>query len=322
MSFDSPEVSTRLYSAFVEDEISLVDDRLRIALGSKFEHNDYTGWEIQPNGRMLFMPRQGHSVWASVARAVRTPSRSDSDVSISLTVIPPTSALNPTPWPAVVTINGSEDFRSEELVAYEMGYRWGHSANAFLDLAGFYNIYDNLRTGRVTGLSSPQPLTGFMEVPIVATNDANGETYGVEVAAGWRPRNWWRLSTSYTYLRMILEHEFIEVDASSGYGESENLEGGSPRNQVYLRSSMDVGPQVEFDLGLRYVDELPSKEVDSYLDLDLRLGWMASDILELSLVGKSLLDKQHAEFSQPNFLRTLPSEVERSFYGAMVWRFR
>src|SRR5207302_3394228 len=89
-----------LYSAFVQDEISIVPERLRLTLGSKFEHNDFTGFEIQPSARALWTLARSQAVWASVARAVRTPSIAESD--IRLNPAPPV----PIP-PGLLTIIGN-----------------------------------------------------------------------------------------------------------------------------------------------------------------------------------------------------------------------
>src|SRR6185295_12904860 len=37
----------KLFSAFVQDEIRLVPDRLSLTAGIKLEHNDFTGLELQ-----------------------------------------------------------------------------------------------------------------------------------------------------------------------------------------------------------------------------------------------------------------------------------
>src|SRR5207253_7691195 len=36
------------FSSFLQDEISLFNRRLNVTIGSKFEHNDFTGFEVQP----------------------------------------------------------------------------------------------------------------------------------------------------------------------------------------------------------------------------------------------------------------------------------
>ncbi|MBC2694706.1 MAG: TonB-dependent receptor [Desulfobacteraceae bacterium] len=147
-----------LFSAFVQDEIILVDDRLHLTLGSKFEHNDYTGFEIQPNARLMWMPHSRHSIWTAVSRAVRTPSRSDHDLRYNM-VFPP-NTLYPGSQLAVSSLFGNNDFESEELIAYELGYRVQPMDRFSLDIVAFFNDYDNLRTyeqGEPFPEASPSP---------------------------------------------------------------------------------------------------------------------------------------------------------------------
>src|SRR2546427_12703929 len=46
--FVPPQRSYPLETAFVQDEISLVNDRVKLQIGSKFENNDFSGFEVQP----------------------------------------------------------------------------------------------------------------------------------------------------------------------------------------------------------------------------------------------------------------------------------
>ena len=53
---------------------------------------------------------------------------------------------------------------------------------------------------------------------------------------------------------------------------------------------------------------------------DVRLAWKPLDNVELSLVGRNLLQSQQAE-ARPEFLSTQITEVERSFYGSLKIEF-
>ncbi len=306
-----------LYSAFVQDDITLIEDKLRLTLGSKFEHNDYTGFEYQPNARVLITPDPHHTIWAAVSRAVRTPSQVEHDARINTEVVPPGTAKNPSALPVLLTAQGDDDFRSEELTAYEVGYRVLATDNLFLDIATFYNVYDNLRTLE-TGTTSlePSPAPLHLVLPSTVGNEMNGETYGAEVVADWRPVDGWRLQAAYSYLRIFLHLEDGSTDTISESAEEE-----SPRNQFSLRSSMDLYRNLEWDMWLRYVDDLPALNVDSYVSLDTRLAWNMRRNLVLSVVGRNLLDRRHPEFGTPLFVDTLPTEVERSVYGKIEWSF-
>src|SRR5258706_13160932 len=72
-----------LLSAFVQDDITLVKDRLHLFLGSKFEENSYTGFEVQPSARMLWTPTEG-TPFGPASPAVRNPSPPNQSPSVSI----------------------------------------------------------------------------------------------------------------------------------------------------------------------------------------------------------------------------------------------
>ena len=301
-----------LFSAYIQDDIQLVEDRFRLTIGSKFEHNDFTGFEIQPTARLLWLPAEKQSSWASVSRAVRTPSRIEADGRLNQGVLPPSGPFPP----KLISLLGNDDYDAEELYSFEVGYRNETVDNTSFDITMFYNIYDNLRT--------LEPLSPFLEVsqgpmhlavPFLTANNMEGETYGVEISTDWHPLNWWRLQTAYTYLQMQLH-----LDSDSGDIVSEKTEGDSPHNQISLRSSMDLPREIEFDVWLRYVDDLPAQDLKSYITMDVRLGWSPLENLELMVVGQNLLDNHHPEF-KPEIVETSNSEIERSVYGKITWKF-
>jgi iron complex outermembrane receptor protein len=123
-----------LFSFFLQENIALVADKLRLTVGSKFEHNDYTGFEYQPNMRLLWTPRSWHSAWAAVSRAVRTPSRADQDVRLAILTLPPDSLFAGS-LPAIVVGIGSRDVKAEKLLAFEAGYRLRPRNDLLLDIA-------------------------------------------------------------------------------------------------------------------------------------------------------------------------------------------
>jgi len=305
------ERTDRLYNAFVQDSITIVPERWRFVIGSKFEHNDYTGFEVQPNGRLLWTPNDRNSIWASVARAVRTPSRVNSDASFTVAVLPPGSPQNPGPLPLVVTFTGNEDLESEELMAYELGYRTQATESVFVDVAAFYNDYDNLASQSLPSSPifdpGPPPVTTISQA---FTNNQEAETYGLEIALEWRTTDWWSLIGTYTFID----------------GEISNKETGTksdiraPRNQISLRSNMNLPYNLELDIWARYVDRIQNTDIDSYMDLDIHLGWFPIPELELVLVGQNLIDSQRQEF-QPQFVQVAATEVQRGVYFKAAWHF-
>lgn len=318
-----PQKDYHLTSFFLHDEIELLPEHLSLILGSRFERNNYSGFEIQPNCRLIWKPAPPHTLWTAVSRAVRTPSRGDHSVLYRQSVIPPPLAFVPFPanqLPAVVTIYGSEEYDSEELLAYELGYRTELRPNLNLDLSTFYNAYNHLRTVKAgqPGPDSSSAPTHIL-IPFITNNDMTGHTYGAELAVSWLPLPWWRLQASYSYLKIFMD---MNDNTTDPYNKADT-EGGSPQQQFSLRSGFDIGRKVSWDLWLRGVERLESIGDDSvagYVTLDTRLAWKPVPQLELSLIGQNLLQKSHAEF-QTELLFAIPTETERSFYGMLTWNF-
>ncbi|HYO16684.1 MAG TPA: TonB-dependent receptor [Thermoanaerobaculia bacterium] len=286
-----PDSDTQeLFSAFAQDEISLMGDRLRLTLGSKLEANESTGLEVQPSVRAAWTPDSRQTLWGAISRAVRTPTRIDEDVRF---LLPNGSVL----------IQGSRDFESEDLLAYELGYRYQPASGLSLDLATFYNVYDDLRTQEPPASGAPFPIT--------LGNNLNAETWGIELRSNFRVTPWWRGHAAYAWFRKDFSFDPGSRDPTGG-----TAEGNDPEHRFLLRSSIDLPRNLELDAWLRYVDSLPQPFIPAYTELDLRFGWRVNDRLDLSLVGQNLLHERH-----PEFFTTIPKEVQRGVYGKATWRW-
>ncbi|MFQ5478634.1 MAG: TonB-dependent receptor plug domain-containing protein [Candidatus Binatia bacterium] len=316
LTFAPSSREIHLFSAFIQDDMSFVGDRLRLTLGSKFEHNDFTGFEVQPNARFLWKPADHQTLWGAVSRAVRTPSRAEVDLRIDSTILPPGS-LGPGTPATIVALFGERDYDSEKLLAWELGYRMQASSEFFVDIAAFYNDYDDLRSLAQRPSDPPFPEDTHLVLPFFAGNFIHGETYGVEVSTDLRLSDNWRLNAGYSYIDINLTREAEAATDTI----SEGAEGASPHHQFVARSFFDLGRNLEVDGTLRYVDNLPSEGVSSYLALDARLGWRPSESLELSLVGQNLFDGSHTEFAPSAFVSSEATETQRSVYGKITWRY-
>lgn len=306
-----------LYSAFLQDEITLIRDRLKLTLGSKFEDNDYSGFEIQPSGRLLWTPHERHTLWTSISRAVVTPSRARSDMDLCYNASPPNSPLNPAPLWVISKLLGNKDFKSEELLSYEVGYRVKSLDRLTIDITSFYNVYDKVQTYEIGQRSIVMVGTtpSFITVPVTLDNKMSGETYGIELLAQWLAKQWLRFNVSYSYLHMDLHLASDSKDRTS-----ESSEKANPKNQFRLASSIDLPLNMELDAVLRYVDDLPTYNINDYVEMDLCLRWNLLKNLEVSLMGQNLLNKSHLEFKERLFGVPL-TEVERSVYGKVQWKF-
>lgn len=279
----------------MQDEITL-GAGWALTLGTKVEHNDYTGVEVEPSGRLQwdFSPTQ--MVWGAVSRAVRMPSRIDRDLR--------------QPNIATPILRGDEGFESENVIAYELGYRARLGPQVIVALSTFYNEYDDLRSVSAT------PAT---IIPLYFDNNLEGETYGFEFTGTYEVASWWRLHGGYTLLREDIRVKSGEADLNNALNET-----ADPRNQVALRSSWDLPRRVELDAGLRWVDTLfvnnngTVATVPSYFELDVRIAWRPVEGLELSVVGQNLLHDQHPEYGVPGPNR---EEIERSVYAKVAWHF-
>src|SRR6202790_2255926 len=316
VSLQPNHVTVNLFSAFIQDEISLVDNRLKLTLGSKLEHNTFTGFEIEPNARLLWTLTPNQSIWTAVSRAVRTPALTEEGLRLNSQVIPPGYPGNPYPFPAVAAVFGSRQFGSEDLLAYEFGYRMQATSNLSFDIATFYNSYSNLRSAE-PGTPYPEgsPVPTDIVVPFVASNKMSGGTYGLELFADWKVIPKWRLSGSYSYLQMDIHKNSNSQDPTADIPN-----GASPRHQWYLRSSIDLPKHFDEDTTLRYVDHLSGLNLPGYYSLDAHLGWRPVRNLELSIGGQNLLNNQHLEFL-PDFVNTSPTVVKRSIFGSITVTF-
>jgi len=300
ISFVPPSDTLNLFSSFAQDEVTLLPDKVKLTLGTKVEHNDFSGWELEPGGRLAWTVDDRNTLWASVTRAVRTPSRSEEGVRLE----------EIKPGPLVLQIAGDSDFQSEKLMAYETGYRVHPCDRASLDVAAFYNVYSELRS------IEPRPPTVLPFVPATIGNGLYGDTYGFEASATLEALPWWRLTPTYSLLKEQLYKRRSSTDTSS----ARQQEGQDPQQQFSLHSAMDLPHNIFLDATLRYVDSLPSLQVGSYVTMDARLAWRASKNLEFALVGQDLFTPRHAEF-RPTLVQTEPSDVPRSFYAKVTWHF-
>lgn len=304
----APENSRdQLIGGFAQDQFAITD-ALRLTLGTKLEHNDFSGFEVQPSVRLAWDVAPGQNAWAAVSRAVRVPTRLERDIAIEVT--PPGS--NPR-----AVLLGNDDFDAEELIAYELGYRWQPLDVLALDLALFHNRYEGLAS---LELRTPtlDPGSGVVTFPIVNLNLTDARSQGAELLATVSPRENWRLIASYGYVYLDMRPH--GVDRNRGVF----LDGATPRHQFSLRSQLDLPGGLQLDAQFRHSTQIEREPqivsgagIDAYSELDLRLAWQASEQVEVSLVGQNLLHDHHVEFGAP----AARGEIERGVYGKVTWQF-
>lgn len=307
IDFFPQHLTDQVYSGFVQDQIGFLNRRLSLTLGSKLEHNNYTGFEVQPSARLLWAPTPRQSFWTSFTRAVRTPSRLDEDIQL-------TDFATATPLPIYLQVSGNRQFRSEVLLGYEAGYRALITSHFYLDIALFHNNYNDIYSFQVGApFLEASPLPAHAIIPLLTSNGIRGTTKGFEVAPDWKPTSWWELRPSYSHLETLMENGPGSNDPTSVAG----YEGSSPRHQATIQSFLNLPKKLEFEQTYRYVSALPAQTVKSYSTADARLGWLFIRQMDLSVVGQNLMQPHHAEFGgDPGGL----VGIKRSVYAQITWK--
>lgn len=303
-----PDTTIDLWSGFLQDEVQL-SDRLQATIGVRVEDNEFTGHEWQPNLRLGWSITSEQLVWAAVGRAVHTPTIADDARIYTTAVLPPGSAGAGSP-PVVRQVLGNRDLESEELLAYELGWRALWSERAMLGVSVFYNDYDHLVVFPAQPLDTVTLAPAFWRIALVPVNAGSARSFGAELSALWRPASYWRVHGEFTYLDLEMRpaRDLLAVI----------LSGSSPRIQASLRTYFELRQDWEVGLGVQYVDELPALAVDDYMSAEVRIAKELADGLELAVVGQNLWSSQHKEFRSTSI--RVDSYVERSLYFALTWR--
>ena len=291
VSLDPRARSSEVWSGFLQDTITVRPERWFVMVGSKLEHNDHTGFEVQPGVRAWFTPDDRQMWWGAASRPVRVPSRGEEDaVAILFFADPGVSTGSPTGTIVPFLLTGDRDLEAEKVVALELGYRRRLGDDLTVDFAIFDNTYEDL----IFVGTAP---------PLRFTDEGSADTYGGEAALTWDAADHWRLRGSYG---------FTEVEISGPINPQD--ETNTPHHLAQLRSYLTLFERVELNGGLYYVDRRPTNDADSYLRLDLGVLWRPRPGLELAIWGQNLLEDTHLEAS--GLL-----EVERSGYVSVRFRF-
>jgi iron complex outermembrane receptor protein len=286
VSFEPSARTTHLVNVFAQDEVSLGRGLFAIG-GVKVERNTYSDWEVQPTGRLRWT-RGRQTAWGAVSRAVRLPTRFDSDIRF-------------TGGTDSLLVTGSAAFRPEAMVAYEAGWRSQPLARVSFEVATYRNTYDDLR--------SQDRLEG---APITIGNGVAGHISGLEVGTTWTPSAAVRVHGSYAYLRRAIGTAPGSADITGG-------EGNDAPHLATLQVFGDLAPDLRLNVMTRYVAALPRPRVDGYVEADVTLQWDVASWAELGLVGQNLLQPRHPEFSSG---QAFVEEYERSLYVTLTIRRR
>ena len=286
-TFADPTSYVDVQNLFFQDSFQLLDD-LRLTTGLKIENNSFSHVDFMPDLRLAWEVTESDLLWASVSRAVRTPSKIDQELTA----------------PGILI--AAPRFRSEKLTAFELGYRGELMERLSLSVSLYYNQYDDIRTH----FSTP-----VVVLPIQLRNGITGDAYGVEVWGKYGLTDWWRVNFGFSWVQRLQTLKPGRTDFSRGQAL-----GQDPSHQFQLRSEMNPFEDWEFDAGLRVIGHVKMRDpatgatrvvLGSYLEGDARVGWNFSEGMTLSLIGQNLFHQYHQEVNDPSAYP--PRYIARSF---------
>ena len=308
-AFDEDHERARFYGTFVQDAITLRPD-LVFTIGSKFEHNNDTGYEYEPSAQLVWSPTSRQTVWASVSQAIQQPSWYFAD-SITAVFTFPTQGGGF----ALYQMQGNPKGKAAAMLDYEIGYRGTITRRVALDATAFASRYRDLQTLEpLTPYFTSTPGPPHLVLSNVWENMGRGFDYGGELSATVTVTNRWRITAGYSYLQMHTSLEPGSKDTSL-----DQFLGDSPKMQAQVRSTMNLPHRLEWDSFWSYVGPLRTGPVPSYVRVDTRLGRRIGESGEFSIGGQNLLTPHHPEFLDA--LQTHEADASRSVFAKLTWRF-
>ena len=284
-------------SAFAQYDVDLIPGKLRVIAGSKFEHNSYTGFEYQPQIRAVWTPVRSQTFWTAVSRAVRTPTRVDSDIrDRSFEASSPLTFID---------FIGSPTVQSEILHAYELGYRYEWKQTFSLDGTIFYNEYSRLESEGTPQAPIVNAAPFYVDIPVPVTNTASGQTHGLELAVAYSPLRRWKLSTAIT-----------ELNGNSGAQSGLPAVDFNPRHEVNVQSRFDISRHLNFDSAYYYYDAI-ARLLPPVNRVDVGVSTRAMAGFRFGVWGRNL---QSDRQQQATGMTYLSGEIHRSVVFTMVWQ--
>ena len=312
VSLNPPNLNTSLFSSFIQDDITLIPDRLFLTVGTKIEHHYYTGLDALPSARLAWTPTSKRTLWAAISNADRNPAATDTSIVSNLGGF---TDMNGTP--VALRLLGNPKVLDETTISYEAGYRMTMAGRFSVDIAAYYNSQGDQETvepGTPFFESAPGP--PHLVLPLINANLSFGESHGVEVAANWKVTNRWTLSTGYAFEEIHMHLKPTSHDADS----VSEAEGSSPTNMAQLRSHLSLGQGLSWDASAYFTGRLTDPVIPSYTRVDTGLTWQWNEKGSITFVGQNLVSDRHSEFvdSIGSAGTTL---IKRSAYAKFTWRF-
>jgi iron complex outermembrane recepter protein len=317
VAMNPPDRAQQLFDSFIQDEIALVSNRFFLTVGTKLEHNDYTGFEVMPSVRASWTLSDRHMVWVAVSKALRAPSRDDTNLVLNIGDI-----SGPGSTPVLLRLLGNPRFQDERLIAYEAGYRTLLSKRLSIDVAAYFNAWNNVQSTELSGSffeTAPPPAHEVQT--LMYGNLIHGENHGFEISANWKVTDRWSISAGYAP-----EETHMHTDPASTDTQTVNfLQGAIPNWPIQLRSHFGPRRNLAWDLSAYFLDRLDNQgpsgnvNVPSYTRLDTGLTWKLRKGFSLTVVGQNLLKDHHMEFEDVNGSMQ-SSQIKRSAYAKLTWQ--
>ena len=316
--FNPPSRQLQLFSGFAQDEFSLIPHRINVTFGAKLEHNDYTGLGLMPSARVAWTPTDRQTVWAAVSRALRTPSRNDTNLVVNVG-----SSADENGMLDLYRFIGNPNFKNERLIAYEAGYRASVGNNADVDLAAYYNQYGNLQTTEPAGALFEQSPAPPHEV-LLSTyqNLMRGDTRGIEAFVDWQVNSRWTLNAGYALEQLHMHTSSSSMDTVTPLF----IEQGAPRHSAELRSHVNLPWNLEWQSAAYFVDRLShqgltdDQVIPAYTRVDTGLTWKLRERFSISAMGQNLVSGHHLEF-EDIFGAMQSGQMKRGAYARCAWQF-
>jgi iron complex outermembrane receptor protein len=307
VSFSPSTLDAVVANVFVQDEVALTE-RVHVTLGTKLEHDTFSGWGLQPTARVMWAPANGQHLWVAASRALRTPSLANLAMRVNGIVIPGELA------PIVVGVLGNPGYRAEELLDIEGGYRAEIGSVAFVDVTAFRGHYSGLQTIEPLAPAfetTPGPPHIFMGSRL--ENLLQTDTAGIEIAAHVSPMPAWRVDASYSTFRLTPHPDASSLDAVAA-----KFDGNAPAQQWQVHSNVGLGSRTEVDGMLFHAGALTNLVVPAYTRADVRVQVRLTGRLSAVANGRNLLDSTHGEYSSNTVVAT---RVPRSGNIQLVWKY-
>ena len=282
-------------NVYFQDKITVLEDKFYVTPGIKVEYNNFTHFEAMPSLRAVYTPDDTQTIWASAARAVRTPSFFENSSQIL--------------FPQGYIYRGNEKVESEELTAYELGYRVKPVDNLVLDFTAFYYDFDESRSHDVV---APPPFA-FLPLANSATarNEGKADVYGAEITAKWIVSEKLILQAAYSYARMKIELPAGSLSLDSG----ENL----PEHMGNFRASYSLTQKLNLNGTVYYMGNNQDNAISASTRVDVGLVYQVMDGVELSIHGANLTDRYSVESG--NEFGNSAQQIRRSIFVNASYSF-